>query len=478
MKIEQLSALQAGPPSADYDIEGLIRTLAQRISKLGINSADIAGRIDEISKRIALQTEMLTAVSETAVAMEDSNGRIALIAAETKDATHQMADRMMGSRGAIKQAMEDVFSLVESTSRVEQQLPGLQASLERVGKATDEIKTIAQSTNMLALNATIESARAGEAGLGFAVVATEVKALARRTSEMVQTIQGAVNELRGQIDSIITESAAASGVAAAARNGGGTVGEAISTLDQINEDMGQMAISVTDMAEQAGTNRENCSKVVSEIQQITANEALSRSDGEQATAAAYRMLEFGENLIETLAEAKIDIPDTPFIHRVQETAAKVQAALEGALARKEIDLATLFDENYVEMPGIKPPRYTTRWLEVIERLIPEIVEPPSAMAPNVVLCTITDRNGYMPINNKKFSLPPGDDPVWNAQHSRHRMRHMDRTAAKVGKSTKPFLVQTFRRNLGDRFQILKDISSPVFLGGRLWGNVRMLLEEV
>ena len=51
----------------------------------------------------------------------------------------------------------------------------------------------------------------------------------------------------------------------------------------------------------------------------------------------------------------------------------------------------------------------------------------------------------------------------------------DRTAKRCGASTKPFLVQTFRRNLGNQFQILKDISAPVFVRGRLWGNVRMCI---
>ena len=382
---------------------------------------------------------------------------------------------MMNSQSAIKTGMADVFALVESTGRVERQLPGLQTSLGRVGKATEEIETIARATNMLALNATIEAARAGEAGRGFTVVANEVKELSRRTSEMVKTIQGTVGELRDQIGAIIAESGSATGAATAARAGTGAIGEAISALDQVSDAMGQVAASVTDMAEQAEANRQNCTRVAEEIRQIAENESLSRTDAEQVTRAAYQMLEFGEDLIELLAEAGIETVDTPFIKRVQETAAQVQAVLQQALTQGEIDMTTMFDENYMEIPGIQPPRYSTRWLSLVERLVPSIVEPPSTMAPNVVLCTITDRNGYMPVHNKKYAQPPTSDPVWNAQNSRHRMRHMDRTATRVGTSTKPFLVQTFRRNLGNQFQILKDISSPVFLGGRLWGNVRMCI---
>jgi methyl-accepting chemotaxis protein len=373
--------------------------------------------------------------------------------------------------------MADIFGLVDSTQRIERQLPGLQGSLEKVGNATKEIETIARATNMLALNATIEAARAGEAGRGFTVVANEVKDLSRRTSEMVKTIQGTVAELRSQITALITESGAATGAAAAAQEGTGAIGEAISGIDEVCASMSAMAAGIADMSEGAEENRRYCSQVVSEIRQIAENEALSKADAEQVSAATYQLLESGEELIEMLAEAGVETKDTPYIRVVQATAAEMTALLEQAIDRGEIGLDTMFDENYQEIPNVRPERYTTKWLPLVEKLAPPVVEPKLEISPDVVLCTVTDRNGYMPVHNKQYSQPPREDPAWNMANSRHRMRFYDRTALRCGKSTKPFLVQTFRRNLGNgQFQVLKDISSPIFLKGKLWGNVRMCVK--
>ncbi len=471
MRAGQAAEIRLG----EADIDQLVRALAERCSRLGINAADIAGRIEDVSKRIAAQTEVLAAVSAATAEMETSNISIAASAAEAKGAAESMARRMTQSQGAIKRAMEDVFGLVEGTTRIEAQLPGLQTSLARVDGATKEIEAVARQTNMLALNATIEAARAGEAGRGFTVVANEVKALSRQTGVIVGGIQSTVAELRRQIAALIAESGAASGAAASARAGTGVIGEAVVGLDAVCEGMVEMTGRVVEIADRAEANRQHCANVAAQLREITDNESLSRNDAEQVTAAAYQLLDVGEELIDLLATAGVETIDTPYINAVRDTARQVEAALDRALANGEIDVTTLFDENYVEMPNVKPPRYTTRWLPVVERLAPPIIDPPSTLTPQVVLCTITDRNGYMPVHNKKYSQPPTDDPIWNAQNSRQRMKHNDRTALRVGRSTKPFLVQTFRRNLGNSFQILKDVSAPVFVKGRLWGNVRMCI---
>ncbi len=79
---------------------------------------------------------------------------------------------------------------------------------ETTGKITEIIaliKGIAEQTNLLALNATIEAARAGDAGKGFSVVASEVKKLASETSEATQSIVNLVHNINSAVGSTISD---------------------------------------------------------------------------------------------------------------------------------------------------------------------------------------------------------------------------------------------------------------------------------
>ena len=74
-----------------------------------------------------------------------------------------------------------------------------------------------------------------------------------------------------------------------------------------------------------------------------------------------------------------------------------------------------------------------------------------------------------------FAQPqrPGD-PIWNAAHSRNRRIFDDRAGIMAARSVRPFLVQSYRRDMGGGvFELMREVDAPLRVRGRHWGGVRL-----
>ena len=155
-------------------------------------------------------------------------------------------------------------------------------------------------------------------------------------------------------------------------------------------------------------------------------------------------------------------------------AAMIASLFEQATASGALSESDLFDVNYAPIPGTNPQQYRTRALDFLEANLPAIQEPILALDSAVVFSAAVDRNGYLPVHNKKYSAPQGDDPVWNNAHSRNRRIFDDMTGLLAGRNTEEFLSQTYPRDLGGgNIELIKDISAPIFVRGKHWGGLRM-----
>jgi methyl-accepting chemotaxis protein len=203
------------------------------------------------------------------------------------------------------------------------------------------------------------------------------------------------------------------------------------------------------------------------VQQATArlNTALACSD---------RFLKVSEAMIEQVAGFGIETEDTPFIQAAQQAANELSSLLEEAVRNGSARLPDLFDEQYKLIPKTNPPQYLTRFADVADRLFPQVQERFLALSPRVSYCISVDRNGYCPTHNKKYSLPQRGDLAWDTANSRYRRIFNDRTGLASARNTRPFLLQTYRRDMGGgQYVLLKEASAPIIVGGRHWGGVRI-----
>ncbi len=169
-----------------------------------------------------------------------------------------------------------------------------------------------------------------------------------------------------------------------------------------------------------------------------------------------RLLEVAESLIGLTALSGHPTVDTPIIERAIAVANDVAARFSAAVAAGTLSIADLF------------------FVRLTDEILPALQEPVLDLDPRIIFCAAVDRNGFLPTHNRKFSQPQGSDVAWNTANCRNRRLFNDRVGLAAGQSTKTFLLQSYRRDMGGgRFVAMKDVSAPIVVAGRHWGGLRI-----
>ncbi len=449
----------------------LIVDLADEAGNLGIEIADIAGHVEDVNGRLGHQANVFAQLRETGTKMSQSTQRISAASAVARTVTEQARQEVETSHDRVQRSMADIHALVAAVGGMEGQIAGLREALDRVGKVAREIFAIAKQTNLLALNATIEAARAGDAGRGFAVVANEVKALSSKTSEATTEIDATLKYLNEQAQRLMMESSASALKARAVSEGTTAIGEVIATVGRAMNELHTETDKIDAASSEIGVN---CQELEREISDLAIGVQLSSENLAQARDRVNNLLGMSERLIGITAELDVETVDTPFIRLVQEAAGAIASGFEDAVARGEIGESDLFDRNYQPIPGTDPQQFMARFTTFCDRILPGIQESVIAKNSRIVFCVALDANGYLPTHNRQFSQPQGPDPLWNAANCRNRRIFNDRVGLAAGRNTNPFLLQTYRRDMGGgKFVLMKDVSAPITVRGRHWGGLRL-----
>jgi methyl-accepting chemotaxis protein len=163
--------------------------------------------LKELEAAIQSQTtgasEQASSVNETTTTLQEIKS-ISVQTVEKASALGDSAERTReeGSRGlvAIKQtaqSMQDIRTKVEDIATT---ILGLSEQTQQIGEITALVNKVAEQSKLLALNASIEAAKAGEAGVGFSVVATEVKDLAEQSGQATQQVQKILQDIQRATD--------------------------------------------------------------------------------------------------------------------------------------------------------------------------------------------------------------------------------------------------------------------------------------
>jgi len=255
------------------------KPLLAAVNNLSDSSGQVASASEELSSTsqqlASANTEQASSLEETSATLEESSSMIKMNSENTKQATQLAALTKTSADKGSSHMKEMINSMNE-----------IKKSSDQVAKVIKVIDDIAFQTNILALNAAVEAARAGDAGMGFAVVAEEVRNLAQRSAQ-------AAKDTAAMIETNIELSE--KGVTVS-QNVADSLSEITLQAKKVNELMDE--ISAASQEQTQGISQIN--KAIAQMQEVTIQNAAtseeSAATAEELSAQAMTLNEIVQNL--------------------------------------------------------------------------------------------------------------------------------------------------------------------------------------
>ncbi|VVP75787.1 hypothetical protein PS918_01826 [Pseudomonas fluorescens] len=255
---DEIGQLMQAMQQMGAGLSHIVSGLQAGIEQLATSAQSLSAVTEQTNLEVSSQKEeteqVATAMNQMTATVHDvaRNAEEAAVAAQTADG------KVESGQHVVRQSMARIEQLADSATSASSSIESLSAEIQNITTVLSVIKSVAEQTNLLALNAAIEAARAGEQGRGFAVVADEVRALARRTQQSTEEIERLVSALRSAAQTSVQQ----------IQNSGELVKLAVSDALQTESALGSIAAAVSliqQMNQQIAAAAEEQSSVAEEI---------------------------------------------------------------------------------------------------------------------------------------------------------------------------------------------------------------------
>jgi methyl-accepting chemotaxis protein len=207
-----------------------------------------AGQVLQLSRMVATSSQSLSqGATEQAASLEETSASMEEMASMTR----KNAENASQATRLVTDVAQDVLASNVALTQMVSSMTAIKESSNKVAKIIKTIDEIAFQTNILALNAAVEAARAGEAGMGFAVVAEEVRNLAQRSAQAARDTAGLIEESIGRsqdgADKVEQVAAAIEAITSRVQQVKGIVEEVRESSQQQTQGIDQVSHAITQM---------------------------------------------------------------------------------------------------------------------------------------------------------------------------------------------------------------------------------------
>ena len=270
-----------------------VRRIHDLIEQVGQTVAQVeyqAGQVHAVSARsnqaVSGQRGQIEQVATAMNQMSATAQEVARSTAAAVNSAHGVNRDTVSGRSLVALQQGSIARLASEIDQSVQVINQLASDSQAISRVLEVIKSIAEQTNLLALNAAIEAARAGEQGRGFAVVADEVRTLAKRTQQSTEEIEQMISRLQGGVG------AAVKAMDSSHQMASGTVGQSEQVQQALENILGAVG-TIVDQNQQIAAAVEQQTAVAHDIDQniVQINRAAEHaSDGAHQTEDASRQL--------------------------------------------------------------------------------------------------------------------------------------------------------------------------------------------
>ncbi len=221
-------------------VHDLIERVGQTITAVEHQASQVANVSSHSNQEVSAQRDQIEQVATAMNQMAATVQEVARSAAAAVSNAQDVNRETVGGKELLNVQVDSIRALAAEIDHSVRVIHQLASDSQAISQVLEVIRGIAEQTNLLALNAAIEAARAGEQGRGFAVVADEVRSLAKRTRQSTEEIEQMIAKVQGGVGEAVT-----------AMNSSNSMAEATVThSDQMQQALAHILDLVNDIVDQ------------------------------------------------------------------------------------------------------------------------------------------------------------------------------------------------------------------------------------